>query len=182
MKAISLERVNFLVVDDNQHALKLMSGILRGLGARNVFLAANAAEALDEMHVTPIDIAIVDWEMEPMTGVEFVKMVRTEEDSPDPFLPVIMLTANTRVKHVEEARDAGANEYLAKPVLPEALYRRVVSIIEHSRRFVRTETFFGPDRRRQRGVHKGTERRKSRTQAANSNAKSENQADGRREL
>lgn len=182
MKGITLERVNFLVVDDNRHTRKLVSGILRGLGARNVFLAASAGEALDEMHVTPIDIAIVDWEMEILTGVEFVKMVRTENDSPDPFLPVIMLTANTRVKHVEEARDAGANEYLAKPVSPEALYRRIVSIIEHSRRFVRTETFFGPDRRRRTGVHKGSERRKSRTQAANSNAKSEDQTNGRREL
>ena len=52
MKGITLERVNFLVVDDNRHTRKLVSGILRGLGARNVFLAANAAEALDEMHVT----------------------------------------------------------------------------------------------------------------------------------
>ena len=51
-----------------------------------------------------------------------------------------------------EARDAGAHEYLAKPISARSLYSRINSIISHLREIIKTRTFFGPDRRIADGV------------------------------
>ena len=59
-----------------------------------------------------------------------------------------MVSANTETHQILEARDAGATEYLAKPVSGKLFYDRIVAVIENKRQFVRAEAFFGPDRRR----------------------------------
>ena len=71
-----------------------------------------------------------------------------------------MLTGYTRVDQVRQARDAGVNEFLAKPVSVRAILSRLISVIEHPRPFVRTKSYFGPCRRR-RGddEYRGPERR-----------------------
>jgi DNA-binding response OmpR family regulator len=78
---------------------------------------------------------------------------------PDHFMPVIMLTGNTEKRHVLAARDAGATEFLAKPVTPQAIYSRLVNVIERPRPFVRTKSYFGPCRRRTVLEYGGSERR-----------------------
>jgi DNA-binding response OmpR family regulator len=67
--------------------------------------------------------------MEPMDGVEFTSRIRDKTTSPDPYLPIILLTAFTEVSKVKIARDIGVNEILTKPVSPEALYARLTSIV-----------------------------------------------------
>ncbi len=84
------------------------------------------------------------------------------QTSPNPFVPVIMLTGHTHIDHVRQARDAGVNEFLAKPVSVKAIMTRLISVIEHPRPYVRTKAYFGPCRRR-RGAdeYRGPERRAS---------------------
>ena len=98
--------------------------------------------------------------MEPVSGIEFVKRLRLSKDSPNPFLPVILLTGHTELKRVLIARDAGVNEFLAKPISPKELYVKIRSIIENPRPFIRTETYFGPDRRRRDVPFEGEDRRR----------------------
>ena len=87
-------------------------------------------------------------------------MVRTSPNSPNPFVPIIMLTGYTHVDHVRQARDAGVNEFLAKPVSVKAILTRLISVIEHPRPFVRTKYYFGPCRRRRvDDEYQGPERR-----------------------
>ena len=157
-----LTNVRLLVIDDNRHMTKLIAAILRALGVREICEINDAADAFKEIeHFVP-DIIIVDWHMQPLDGLDFVRLVRTAKDSPNPYIPIIMLTGFTEMKRVTEARDAGINEFLAKPVSAKALYQRITSIIETPRPFIRTKTFFGPDRRRQNaGPPRGVpERRK----------------------
>jgi DNA-binding response OmpR family regulator len=95
-----------------------------------------------------------------MTGLDFVKLVRNSPKSPNPFVSIIMLTGHTHIDHVRLARDAGANEFLAKPVSVKAILSRMLSVIEHPRPFVRTDTYFGPCRRRRMADdYQGPERR-----------------------
>jgi len=95
-----------------------------------------------------------------MTGLEFVKKIRTDPNSPNPFVPVIMLTGHTHIDHVRMARDAGANEFLAKPVSVKAVLSRLMAVIEHPRPFVRSKSYFGPCRRRRAmDDYRGPERR-----------------------
>lgn len=155
-----IERLNFLVVDDNPHMCVLIKTILHAFGVRNVVQASDGAEAFKTLKHFPADIIISDWVMQPLDGLEFVRLVRTGKDSPNPYLPVIMLTGHTEMHRVVEARGAGVTEFLAKPVSPKKLYARIRSIIEHQRNFIKTKTYFGPDRRRRKlASYEGTEQR-----------------------
>ncbi|MCC7017272.1 MAG: response regulator [Rhodospirillales bacterium] len=138
----------------------LIKTILHAFGVRNVVQASDGAEAFNTLKHFPADIIISDWVMQPLDGLEFVRLVRTGKDSPNPYLPVIMLTGHTEMHRVVEARGAGVTEFLAKPVSPKKLYARIRSIIEHQRSFIKTKTYFGPDRRRRKlASYEGTERR-----------------------
>ncbi len=104
--------------------------------------------------------------MEGMSGIEFMRMVRMNPASPNPFVPTIMLTGHTSLEHVQQARDSGVNEFIAKPVSVKTMMTRLGAVIEHPRPFVRTTVYFGPCRRRRQDEHRGPERRATAKQAA----------------
>ena len=161
LTAYDLSELSVLIVDDNPHMRYLVRQLLGAFGIRKKQEAEDGAEALKCLHSFQADFAICDWSMSPLDGLEFTKLVRTSEDTQNPFLPIIMLTGYTELHRVEEARDAGVDEFLSKPISATALYSRIVSVIEKRRPFVKSPTFLGPDRRRKRGFspYKGPERR-----------------------
>ena len=154
-----LENVTVLVVDDNQHMRSLVRAIVEALGVRNVFEAVDGKSAMARLRVEEIDIVIADWNMEPMDGLQLCRKIRNNIDGIDRFTPFIMLTGHTEMKRVVEARDAGVTEFMAKPVSARSLYSRIVSIVENPREFIRTKSYFGPDRRRRAMPFDGPDRR-----------------------
>jgi CheY-like chemotaxis protein len=107
-----------------------------------------------------IDFIIVDFQMDILDGCDFTRLVRTADDSPNQYIPIMMLSAYSERSKVEAARDAGVTEFLCKPVTATELYKKVSSIINAPRSFVRTGNYFGPDRRRQiKESYKGPGRR-----------------------
>lgn len=163
MAGYNLKNLRFMIVDDNAHMRSLLRVILSALGCKNsnIHEADSGESAFQKLSSVKVDIIITDWRMSPVSGIEFVRQLRLSEDSPDPFLPVILLTGHTEMKRVLTARDAGVNEFLAKPVAPKELYTKIRSIIENPRPFVKTETYFGPDRRRRDMPFEGEDRRKT---------------------
>jgi two-component system chemotaxis response regulator CheY len=155
----NIEQLHFLVVDDNKHMSMLVKNLLHALGSRQVAEANDAADAFAELTHFPADIIITDYHMQPLDGLDFVRLVRTGSDSPNPFVPIIMLSGHTEMRKILEARDAGAHEYLAKPISAKSLYSRINSIIARPREFIKTKTFFGPDRRRRALSFNGPDRR-----------------------
>jgi CheY-like chemotaxis protein len=143
-----LSSVRVLLVDDNQHMRSIVAAVLAGVGVQHVRECCDGAEALDALRQWPADMAIVDFQMSPIDGVEFTRLVRQAADSPNPFLPIIMLTGHAARHRVEEARDAGVTEFVVKPVTARAVLDRINSVINKPRPFVRTKDYFGPDRRR----------------------------------
>lgn len=157
-----LARLRVMVVDDNHHMVTLVKTILRGFGIKDVFEAHDAVEAFEIMRSTAMDFLIVDIAMEPLNGIEFVSLVRTADDSPAPYVPIIMLTAYSERSKVSAARDAGATEFCCKPVTATEIYKKVAAVVNEPRPFVRTRSYFGPDRRRHKGApFASEERRKS---------------------
>ncbi|MEO5337284.1 MAG: response regulator, partial [Magnetospirillum sp. WYHS-4] len=148
MKRLNLENLHILVVDDNAFMRNLMSVILKGLRVGRVQIADNVDGGLDIVKRFAVDIAFVDWNMPTRDGLDFVRTVRQGGGGIAPFLPVIMLTGHTEQNRVIEARDAGVDEFLAKPISVSSVYRRIYSVIERRRSFIRTGSYFGPDRRR----------------------------------
>ncbi len=160
MGTYNLERLNFLVVDDNRHMRSLVRSVLRALGARHIKEATDGADAYARLGAYAADVIICSWQMSPMDGLEFVRLLRTGTDGPNPFIPVILITAHRDAKRVMEARDAGVTEFLAKPFSAQQLCSRIRAVIEHPRPFVRAQSYVGPDRRRRQDPDfKGPERR-----------------------
>ena len=143
-----LSALRVLLVDDNQHMRSIVAAILAGVGVQHVRECWDGAEALDALRQWPADVAIVDFQMTPIDGVEFTRLVRNAGDSPNPFLPIIMLTGHAERTRVEEARDAGVTEFVVKPVTARAVLDRLSAVIARPRPFVRTSDYFGPCRRR----------------------------------
>ncbi len=141
------DRLNVLVLDDNRNMRTLIQSVLFALGIRNFHEAHDVKQAYCDLQHFHADIVITDWHMEPLNGLDFVRMVRSGEDSPNPYVPIIMLTGHTELHRVCEARDAGVNVVLAKAVSVQTLCSRLVSLIEYPRPFIPTKTYFGPCRR-----------------------------------
>ena len=159
------DRLKILVIDDNQHMRTLISAVLQAFGVKTVFEAENGEYAWETLKLNPCDIIFCDWVMSRMSGIEFAQKVRSAPESPNPFVPIVMLTGHTSMEHVNAARDAGVNEFLAKPVSSKAILNRMVAVIEHPRPFVRTKVYFGPCRRRKEGSYYGPERRASESES-----------------
>lgn len=146
--ALRFDLLKILVVDDNHHMRELLMGLLRAIGVRHLYEAADGSQALAIMREASIDIVITDLTMQPLDGVDFVRLLRTSPDSPNTMAPVIMVTGHSTQRHVEEARDAGVNEFLTKPVTARGVIDRICLVIENARPYVRTANYFGPERRR----------------------------------
>lgn len=159
MPGLEINRLKFLVIDDSANIRALIRKMLGELGVKDVADASDGAEGFDLLRTYRADIVICDIAMQPVDGIEFLKRVRHAKDSPDPFVPVMMLTVHTAKHMVQNARDGGANDFLAKPVTVRSLYAHIQDLIEHPRPFVRTGEYFGPDRRRKQVVFKGPNRR-----------------------
>jgi CheY-like chemotaxis protein len=142
----AFEHLKILIVEDNHHMRGLLRGLLNSVGIREVAEANNGVAALAALREKKCDLVLSDLAMKPMDGLEFSRKVRT--DSPNPFVPIIMISGHTERHHVEAARDAGITEFLAKPITAHSLFSRIAEIVERPRAFVRTEGYFGPDRRR----------------------------------
>ena len=152
-------RLRVLVVDDNQHMRTLVSAILQAFGVATVLEAASGEDAWKILAENRCDLIFVDWVMDGMSGLDLSVKIRTAADSPNQFVPIVMITGHTSPERVHAARDAGVNEFLAKPVSSKSIMARVISVIENPRPFVRTKAYFGPCRRRRRMEHQGPERR-----------------------
>ena len=159
MKAYDLSNISVLVVEKHSHIRTILRQVLRQFGIANVFDAADPEIGFQRYKDCYPDIVILDWGP-GFDGLGLVTRIRAGTDAAKPWAPVIMCTANTEKRHIVEARDAGATEYLLKPVSAKSIYDRIVSVVDDARAFVRTAAFAGPDRRRSNMPFGGDERRK----------------------
>jgi len=142
------EELRALVVEDNMHMRRLLRQLLGALGIKETYEAGDGSEAFEILRVRQPDLVLADLTMQPMNGIQFTRQVRLSEASPNPYVPIIMVTGHTERQKVEAARDAGVTEFLAKPVTVGNLFLRIAEIVERPRPYVRCVDYFGPDRRR----------------------------------
>jgi two-component system, chemotaxis family, chemotaxis protein CheY len=103
-----------LVVDDYATMVRIIRNLLKQIGFANVDDANDGSTALAKMHEKRYGLVISDWNMEPMTGYDFLRQVRA-----DPELgstPFIMVTAESKTENVIAARKAGVNNYIVLPI------------------------------------------------------------------
>ena len=146
--AAGLESLKALIVEDNTHMRSLLRALLNSIGVKDIAEASHGQTAIELLRERKSDLVLSDLAMKPMDGLEFTRYVRNHEQSPNPFVPIIMISGHTEKYRVEAARDAGVTEFLAKPITAHTLFSRIAEIVERPRAFVRCDSYFGPDRRR----------------------------------
>ena len=156
----NFERIILLIADPSKYMRSLLVGLARSFGFRTIYEATDGQSAINLMRERHIDIVVTDGPMAPMDGYDFAKHIRNSPETPNPFLPVIMVSAHTELTQVKRARDVGVTEFLAKPISAKTLLVRFCSVIDNQRAFVRSSKFIGPDRRRHTDqAFQGQERR-----------------------
>jgi len=149
MKSYDISGLNVLVLEKHVLIRKLLTDVFREFGVPTVQSTPDPVKAWEMYENFPVDIILSDW-THGLDGMAFLRKIRHDSSSPNPYIPVIVITANTELHDVCKARDMGTTEFLAKPISAKQLYMRLVSVIEGNRPFVRVNSFFGPDRRRRR--------------------------------
>lgn len=158
---IDFTKLSFLVIDDNQFMRKVFKALLHGFGAREVLEAEDGATGLEVFMTYSPDVVLLDWEMPILDGLEVTRLIRQPTTSVNPFVPIIMVSGHAERRRVVMARDAGVHEFLVKPISSKGLYDRLLAVIAFPRPFIRTKTYFGPDRRRgASNTYTGPDRRK----------------------
>ncbi len=159
---IDLRRASILIVDDNLHALELLSQILLGFRVENAKACSSPAEARALLTQTHFDLLIIDGEMPNEDGINLTQHIRRHADQPNYMAPIILVSGHTPVAKVINARDAGANTLIKKPVAPAVLLGRIERLARQTRQFIATERYAGPDRRfRSRPLPPGAEERRA---------------------
>jgi two-component system chemotaxis response regulator CheY len=118
--------MSVLVVDDYRTMVRIIRNLLKQLGFINVDEAADGSAALKLMREKHYNLVISDWNMEPMTGYEFLREVRSDAGlSTTPFL---MVTAESKAENVIAARQAGVSNYIVKPFNALTLRSKIEAI------------------------------------------------------
>ena len=111
--SLSAESLTLLVVDDNEMNRDMLSRRLEKRGYR-VLMASDGATALDLIAAQPIDLVLLDIEMPGLSGLDVLREVRKTRSGLQ--LPILMATARTDSADVVQALEAGANDYVVKPL------------------------------------------------------------------
>jgi two-component system chemotaxis response regulator CheY len=108
-----------LVVDDFATMRKIVKNVLKQISIENVVEAENGKHALTVLQTEPVDLIISDWMMPEMTGIEFLKVCKGDEEKKK--IPFIMVTAEGQKDSVMEAIKSGVDNYIVKPFTPDKL-------------------------------------------------------------
>lgn len=144
---LNLEKLHFLLVDDNASALNIVTQIISGFGAKHITKVQTVAAAKAVIRSHAVDFILTDAQMPDEDGYSFMKWLRTEASEPNRFCPSIILTGHTRRSQVLQARDCGAHFIIAKPLTPSVLLERIFWVAREERMFIDCDTYKGPDRR-----------------------------------
>ena len=140
--------------------LGLIRDVLSVMGFTDVTVAKDGRTAIKEVLKHNFDLIFCDWNMPEINGIEFTHTVRRLPDYEKCAIPIIMVTGKATAEDVRKARDSGINEYLVKPFTINMLCDKVKSVIENPRRYVLSDTYSGPDRRRRTDKVPAPDRRK----------------------
>ena len=141
---INLDEMNVLLVDDSRTERLLLKSILEDIGVGSIRQAEDGEEALKVLQTFPADLVLSDLHMAPMDGIQLTRQLRRASARPNPFLPILLLTADATQERLSEALEAGVNGFLSKPIKPETMRRQIQSIFSRPVVFVREDGSFVP--------------------------------------
>jgi two-component system, cell cycle response regulator len=115
-----------LIVDDHEDNVEVLRARLEARGYRTE-AAGDGREALEKVHASPPDLVLLDVMMPHVDGMEVARRIKADKTLP--FIPIIMQTALDSTEHKVEGLDAGADDYITKPINFAELEARVRSML-----------------------------------------------------
>ncbi len=147
-----------MVVDDNTFMRNLLVNTIKAFGIENTLGERDCAAAIKRLKLSKtdpiaaglgtVDMIISDYLMDGVDGNLFLHWIRTNREVPDRFVPFIMVSGAADQFVVEQARDTGVTEFMAKPYSARSVADRILAVVNSPRQFVLAPGYFGPDRRR----------------------------------
>jgi len=120
--------MKFLVVDDSQTMRRIVNNALKNIGYEDILEAEDGKDAIGKLYTEKIDFIITDWNMPNMSGLEFTKAVRGDEQYS--HLPILMVTTRGMKEDVVEALQSRVNNYIVKPFTPQVLKEKIDQILK----------------------------------------------------
>ena len=156
--APALSRV--AVVEPNPAAARLLSDILKGLGAREIYVEVDEERGLELIREVEPGVIFLERSGEGLNGETLARRVRRSNMNCR-TAPIIMVTAEATAAAIKGARDAGVHEFLRKPYTIGDLFRRIENVTLKPRPWVEAVNYVGPDRRRfNSGEYAGVRKRR----------------------
>lgn len=112
-----------LIIDDSATMRKIVKGFLSKMGDFAITESENCDDGLVELTTNNYDLVLVDWNMPGMTGIDFIKTVRS--NSTLAKTPIVMITSNAEKEHVLSAVMAGVNDYIMKPFAADVFTEKI---------------------------------------------------------
>jgi len=148
---LDLSKYSILVLEKRTSLCGVLVDAFGAFGVPTLLSTADPRVAFDRFKAVPVDIVMIEGSPD-LDGMAFLERLRADPSSPNPFVPVIICTANTELRDVCEAWDLGMTEYMTKPVSANHIYSRIVSMVERNRQFIKVGNFFGQDGRHPRPI------------------------------
>ena len=117
-----------LIVDDYKTMLRIVRNLLNQIGFKDIDEATDGTMALEKFGQANYGLVISDWNMEPMSGFDFLKAVRAGAHNKD--VPFIMVTAESKTENVIKAKQAGVSNYIVKPFNAETLKGKIETVLK----------------------------------------------------
>jgi two-component system chemotaxis response regulator CheY len=121
--------VHVMIIEDSSFVRTLVKKILLDLGVREIREAEDGSTGLQLCEQKPPDVILCDLSMEPMDGLEFVRLLRQHEKHALQTIPVIVLTTHAEADFVQQAMRCGIEAYLLKPASPSMVKERLTRVL-----------------------------------------------------
>ena len=112
-----------MVVDDDQDLAEMLGIVLTGAGI-DVDLVSRGDEVMEVFRNNPPDLVLLDVMLPGLDGVEVCKLIRAES-----MVPIVMLSAKGDTQDIVAGLEAGADDYITKPIRPKVLVSRVKALL-----------------------------------------------------
>lgn len=157
----ALASLKVCIVDSDGDMRQMIRDALTGLRVTQIRECADSKMAQQLLSEFEPDLCLFDWSTGPVDAISFIKWIRANGEGRKSEMQLILMMERASTRNVIDARNAGVDEFLVKPISLRALHSRLLTILENPRVFVRSATYAGPDRRQHDRPFAGPDRRRS---------------------
>jgi len=148
-----------LLLGAKTHNVQVLRSVLVFIGVGKTVLVETGAAAINQLSIEHFHAVFC--ELDGEAQLSFVRAARRRGATLNPMIPIFLLQAQMRRRHIEKARDSGATDLLTIPISPRTVAAKLRAATKNPRPFIVAQEFFGPDRRSKvRPAHSGNDRRK----------------------